>query len=98
MFDLVGVVLQRAYFERLFLRIPTVALALGHIWHHNLRVGLLTLGSRVNQRLPVEDGSFIDLESGMNVVHSVHNEVESVPEGVILEVFSVFGDDIALSL
>ena len=54
---------------------------------NHLRVGLASEGSRLEQRNAVEDAHLVYIEAGLDVIDSVYNEVETLPELIIENTF-----------
>lgn len=83
MLDLVGEVSQGAHGDGLFRRILGIAVALSLVGHNHLRVSLGAESTRLKERLLVPDATGVDVETSVDVIDSVNNEVKTFPEFVV---------------
>ena len=93
MLDLVGEVSERAHWDGLLGRILRVTVGLSLVRHNHLRVGLGAESTGLEQWLLVPNTLLVDVESSLNVVDGVDDEVETFPEVVIEKIFSLRGDE-----
>ena len=58
-------------------------------WNNHLRVGFGTEGTRLKERLSVPDTSLVNIQSGFDIIYGVDYKVQTFPEAIIEDVFSV---------
>lgn len=81
--NLVWEVLQSAERDSFLSWVLGVSIALGELGHYHLGVALGPESSGLEKSLLVPDTPRVNIKSCLDVIHSVHNEVETIPEGVI---------------
>jgi len=104
MLDQVGEVTQSAHGDTFLWRVLRVTVAKGLVGDNHLRVGLGAEGAGLEERLLVPDALLIDVESGLDVIDSVNDEVEALPELIVEGGFGrhvnigVVGSDVELGV
>jgi hypothetical protein len=56
---------------------------------HHLRVSLRAQGARLEEGLLVPDAASVDVETSLDVVDCIDNEIEALPESVVEHVFGL---------
>ena len=90
MFDQVGEVSEGAHWDGLLRWILRVTVRLGLMRHDHLRVSLSSKSTGFKERLRVPNALSIDIKSSLDIVDSVDNEIERIPEVIIKQIFSVW--------
>ena len=90
--NLVREVAERAHRDGLLRRILRIAVSLSLVRNDHLGVGLSAKSTGFEKRLLVPDALAINVETSLDVIDGVDNEVEALPELVIEHVFSLWGD------
>mmetsp|Transcript_41213 Transcript_41213/g.89825 ORF Transcript_41213/g.89825 Transcript_41213/m.89825 type:complete len:209 (-) Transcript_41213:1220-1846(-) len=75
--------LQSAQRDGLFRRVLRITIRLSHVGQHHLRVGLGPESPRLKQRQLIPHTLLVHVQSGLDVIQSIHNEVLGGPEGVV---------------
>lgn len=83
MLNQVGEVSQGAHWDTLLWWILRVTVALGLVRHDHLGVSFGTEGTRLKEWLLIPHALLIDIETRLDVVDSVDDEVETLPELVV---------------
>lgn len=91
--NLVGEVTERAHGDGLFGRILRVTVGLGLVRNDHLRVGLGAESAGLEERLAVPDALTIDVETSLNVIDGVDDEVETFPEVIVEDVLSLWSNE-----
>ena len=81
--DVVREVVQRARRRLLLGRVAARAVVLGPVRDHHLRVALGAERAALEQRLAEEDAARVDVESRLDVVQGVDDDVQALPEVVV---------------
>lgn len=89
--DLVREVSKRAHRDGLLGWILRVTVGLGLVRHDHLRVGLGAESTRLEQGLLVPDALTINVQSSLDVIDSINDEVKTFPEVVIELILGVWG-------
>jgi hypothetical protein len=91
--NLIWEVSKSAHWDSLFWWILGVTVALGYVRDDHLRVGLGTKSSGLKERLLVPNASCVDVESSLDVIDSIDNEVLAFPEIIVENLFSVWANN-----
>lgn len=89
MLDLIREVSKGAHRDGLLRRVLRVTISLSLVGHNHLGVGLGAEGARLEERLLVPDALRIDIKSCLDVINSVNDEVERLPEVVVKEILGL---------
>eukprot|EP00967_Tisochrysis_lutea_P080279 scaffold110152_cov29-Tisochrysis_lutea.AAC.2 len=96
--DLVGKILQRAYWDGLLGRVARGPIRLGHTRHDDLHVALWPQRARLEQRFLIIDTPLVDVKARLHIVESVAHARERFPKGVIEDLLGVGPDPIEARL
>ena len=91
--DLVGEVTECAHGDGLLGRILRVTVGLGLVRHNHLRVSLGAESTRLKKGLAVPDALAIDVETRLDVIDGIDDEVEAFPEIIVEDILSFFSDE-----
>ena len=89
MLDLIREVSKGAHRDGLLRRVLRVTISLSLVGDNHLGVGLGAEGAGLEERLLVPDALLIDIKSGLDVINSVNDEVERLPEVVVKEILGL---------
>ena len=90
--NLAGKVTKCAHRDRLLRRVLRVSVALSLVRDDHLRVGLCAKSPRLEERLGIPDAAGVDVETSLDVINSVDNEVEVLPEVVVEDILGLLRD------
>ena len=90
----VGETAESTHGERLLRRILRAGIRLGDAWKDDLDVALGTKSATVNQRLVEEDATPVDVSTSIDIVKSVSDAVQTLPEGLIEHLLGFLRDSV----
>ena len=91
--NLIWEVSKSAHWDGFFWWILGVTVALSYVRNDHLRVGLGTKSSRLKERLLVPYASCVNVESSLDVIDSIDNEVLAFPEIIVENLFGVWANN-----
>ncbi len=90
--NLAGEVTKGAHRDRLLRRVLRVSVALSLVRDDHLRVGLCAESPRLEERLGIPDAAGVDVETSLDVIDGVYNEVEVLPEVIVEDILGLLRD------
>jgi hypothetical protein len=90
--NLAGEVTKGTHRDSLLRRVLRVSVALSLVRDYHLWVCLGAKSARLEERLGIPDAAGVDVETSLNVINSIDNEVEVLPEVVIEDILGLLRD------
>lgn len=91
--NLIWEVSKSAHWDGFFWWILRVTVALSNVRNNHLRVSLGTKSSGLKERLLVPNAFSVDVESSLEVIDSINNEVLAFPELIVEYLFGVWANN-----
>jgi hypothetical protein len=89
--DLVREVSEGAHGDRLLRRILRVTIGCGLVRHNHLGVCFGSKSTRLKKRLLIPNALTINIETSFDVIDSIDDEIETLPEFVVESIFRLRG-------